>query len=45
MSEQKSGRGIIGADGLDRRGLLKCMAWAGAGVLWTMSGGVPRSVR
>ena len=34
----------IGADGLDRRGLLKCMAWAGAGVLWTVSGGVPRSM-
>jgi Icc protein len=29
---------------LDRRGLLKCMAWAGAGVLWTVSGGVPRSL-
>ena len=27
----------------DRRGLLKCMVWAGAGVLWTVSGGVPRS--
>jgi 3',5'-cyclic AMP phosphodiesterase CpdA len=26
-----------------RRGLLKCMAWAGTGVLWTVSGGVPRS--
>jgi 3',5'-cyclic-AMP phosphodiesterase len=26
-----------------RRGLLKCMVWAGAGVLWTVSGGVPRS--
>ncbi len=26
-----------------RRGLLKCMVWAGTGVLWTMSGGVPRS--
>ena len=22
---------------------LECMAWAGAGVLWTLSGGVPRS--
>jgi len=31
-------------DGVDRRGLLKCMAWAGAGVLWTVSGGVPRSM-
>ena len=28
----------------DRRGLLKCMAWAGTGVLWTVSGGVPRSL-
>jgi hypothetical protein len=34
----------IGRDGLDRRGLLKCMAWAGAGVVWTVSGGVPRSM-
>src|SRR5262249_24583424 len=28
------------ADGIDRLGFLKCMAWAGTGVLWTMSGGV-----
>ena len=27
-------------DGIDRRGFLKCMAWAGTGVLWTMSSGV-----
>ena len=27
-------------DGVDRRGFLKCMAWAGTGVLWTISGGV-----
>ncbi len=27
----------------DRRGLLKCMLWAGTGVLWTVAGGVPRS--
>jgi len=26
-----------------RRGLLKCMVWTGAAVLWTVSGGVPRS--
>jgi 3',5'-cyclic-AMP phosphodiesterase len=30
-------------DGIDRRGLLKCMAWAGTGVLWTVGGGVPTS--
>jgi len=28
---------------IDRRGLLKCGAWAGAGVLWTMRGGVAAS--
>src|SRR5215831_18925279 len=26
-------------DGIDRRGFLECMAWAGTGVLWTVSGG------
>lgn len=26
-----------------RRGMLKCMAWAGTGVVWTMVGGVPRA--
>lgn len=28
---------------VDRRGFLRCMAWAGTGMVWTMSGGVPRS--
>jgi 3',5'-cyclic-AMP phosphodiesterase len=27
-------------DGIDRRGFLKCMAWAGTGVVWTMAGGI-----
>ncbi len=27
-------------DGIDRRGFLKCMAWAGAGLVWTMTGGI-----
>src|SRR5258706_5389900 len=30
-------------DSIDRRGMLKCMAWAGAGLLWTMEGGIPSS--
>jgi len=30
-------------DGIDRRGFLRCMAWAGTGVLWVMQGGVLRS--
>jgi len=25
-------------DGIDRRGFLHCMAWAGTGLLWTISG-------
>jgi Icc protein len=28
------------ADGVDRRGFLKCMAWAGTGLVWAASGGV-----
>ena len=31
------------ADGIDRRNFLGCMAWAGTGLLWTMTGGVPVS--
>lgn len=27
-------------DGIDRRGFLKCMAWAGSGMLWTVGGGL-----
>ena len=30
--------------GGDRRGFLKCMAWAGTGALWTVSGGLASSV-
>jgi 3',5'-cyclic AMP phosphodiesterase CpdA len=28
---------------VDRRGFLKCMQWAGAGVIWSFAGGVPSS--
>lgn len=28
---------------IDRRGALECMVWAGSGILWTLSGGVPHS--
>jgi 3',5'-cyclic-AMP phosphodiesterase len=31
-------------DGIDRRGFLKCMAWAGTGMLWAVNGGVLSSV-
>ena len=29
--------------GLDRRQTLRCMLWAGTGVVWTVAGGVPAS--
>src|SRR5262245_40448480 len=31
-------------DGVSRRRVLECMTWAGTGVLWTVAGGVPRSL-
>src|SRR5437588_12416278 len=30
----------LNKDGVDRRGFLQCMAWAGTGAIWTVSGGV-----
>ncbi|HEY2844897.1 MAG TPA: metallophosphoesterase [Bryobacteraceae bacterium] len=30
-------------DGIDRRGFLECMAWAGTGVIWSVAGGVLNS--
>jgi 3',5'-cyclic-AMP phosphodiesterase len=30
-------------DGIDRRGFLQCMAWAGAGMVWAMKGGILQS--
>src|SRR5215470_15707082 len=34
----------IGDHEVNRRGALECMIWAGTGVLWTLSGGVPKSL-
>jgi hypothetical protein len=31
------------SDGVSRRGALECMLWAGTGMLWTVTGGVPNS--
>ena len=31
-------------NGITRRHALECMIWAGTGVLWTLSGGVPKSL-
>lgn len=30
----------LNRDGIDRRGFLECMAWAGTGLIWTVNGGV-----
>src|SRR5690348_13753027 len=30
--------------GASRRGLLKCLAWAGTGIVWTVAGGVPKGI-
>jgi 3',5'-cyclic-AMP phosphodiesterase len=32
------------ANGIDRRGALECMIWAGTGMLWSLAGGVPLSL-
>ena len=32
------------AQGESRRGFLKCMTWAGTGLVWTLAGGVPASI-
>ena len=34
----------LGGDGINRRKILECMTWAGTGVLWTIAGGVPRTL-
>ncbi len=31
-------------EGMDRRGLLKCMTWGGTGLLWSLSAGIPSSM-
>ena len=35
--------GMMDSDGIDRRGFLRCMSWAGTAVVWTVASGVPRS--
>jgi 3',5'-cyclic-AMP phosphodiesterase len=43
MSDENTGQVV--PDGMDRRGFLHCLAWAGTGVIWTVSGGVLSSAR
>jgi len=42
MTKRADKRAGAPAD-IDRRGFLKCMQWAGAGVVWSFAGGVPSS--
>jgi Icc protein len=37
-------RDNINKDGIDRRGFLQCMAWAGTGMLYTVHGGILKSL-
>ena len=39
----KDRKDLASDDGIDRRGFLKCMQWAGTGVIWSISAGVPVS--
>ena len=34
---------IAEPNGVQRRGFLKCMTWAGTAMVWTVAGGIPRS--
>nr|WP_242207479.1 MULTISPECIES: metallophosphoesterase [unclassified Pseudomonas] len=41
--QTKSQRRTDGLLNPDRRSLLKCSAWAGAGVIWALHGGIPKA--
>src|SRR5260370_31549539 len=43
MTDQISHDDLNGPD-LKRRGAMKCLAWAGTGLVWTVVGGVPRGL-
>jgi Icc protein len=43
MENEKHIQNEANNDGIDRAEFLRCMAWAGTGVLWLMSGGVLKS--
>ena len=34
---------LFDQDGVNRRGFLRCMSWAGSAMIWTVAGGIPRS--
>ncbi|VVD68718.1 metallophosphoesterase [Pandoraea aquatica] len=38
------GKDVADAPAMSRRRAMACLAWAGAGILWTLDGGVPRGL-
>ncbi len=34
---------LLSDDGIDRRDMLKCMAWVGTGLVWSVTGGIATS--
>jgi 3',5'-cyclic-AMP phosphodiesterase len=43
MNKNELNSNELNDDGIDRKEFIKCMAWAGTGVLWMMSGGIMKS--
>src|ERR1700676_803503 len=41
--EASATNSLASSDGIDRRGFLHCMAWAGTGIIWSFAGGIPVS--
>src|SRR5258706_15715808 len=41
--KDESERKLINLENQSRRDFLKCSAWAGAGVVWMLSGGIPKA--
>lgn len=41
MTKSDTSTPAADADGIHRRGFLECMTWAGTGILWSLSGGLP----
>ncbi|MCX5568693.1 metallophosphoesterase family protein [Kaistia nematophila] len=44
MSTSDQDRALLDEDGIDRRGFLRCMNWAGTGILWSLAGGLPLGI-
>ena len=44
MSDPTEQSSAPDGDGINRRGFLECMTWAGTGVLWSLAGGLPHAV-